>query len=200
MYFATQWILKLDVLWQEWKGQIVLWTFFVRRFSHMHWDSFRNHCSLPGSTVHGILQESILEWVAISFSRWPFPPRDQTQVSHIADRFFTTWAIREAPEDGDASSGSMFLRPALFWEGIQAESMDSGAFIIHRSSTRWGARTRQLGFGWDLHFFKDLLWKDSVLRKYTGTGLKGGKEKTRNRKNSSGNNSLRRWSEINCAE
>ena len=42
-------------------------------------------CSLPGSYVHGILQARILEWVAVPFSRGSFQPRDQTQVSHIAD-------------------------------------------------------------------------------------------------------------------
>ena len=36
------------------------------------------HCSLPGSSVHGILQAGILEWVAIPFSRRPSQPRDQT--------------------------------------------------------------------------------------------------------------------------
>ena len=35
--------------------------------------------SPPGSSVHGILQAKILEWVAISFSRGSSPPRDQTQ-------------------------------------------------------------------------------------------------------------------------
>ena len=45
--------------------------------------------SLPGSTVHGILQARILEWAAISFSRGSSQPRDQTQVSCIADRRFT---------------------------------------------------------------------------------------------------------------
>ena len=39
--------------------------------------------------VHGIFQARILEWVAISFSKGSFPPRDQTQVSHIEGRFFT---------------------------------------------------------------------------------------------------------------
>ena len=43
-------------------------------------------CSLPGSSVHGILQARILEWVAISFSRVSSQPRDQIQVSHIAGR------------------------------------------------------------------------------------------------------------------
>ena len=46
-------------------------------------------CSPPGSSVHGILQARILEWVAIPFSRGSSWPRDQTQVSCIAGRFFT---------------------------------------------------------------------------------------------------------------
>ena len=45
--------------------------------------------SLPGSSVHGILQARILDQVAISFSRGSSPPRDRTQVSRIAGRFFT---------------------------------------------------------------------------------------------------------------
>ena len=52
-------------------------------------------CSPPGSSVHGILQARILEWGAIPFSRGSSRPRDRTQVSHIAGRFFTIWAIRE---------------------------------------------------------------------------------------------------------
>ena len=47
-------------------------------------------------TVHGILQARILEWVDFPFSRGSSQPRDQTQVSHIAGRFFTSWANREA--------------------------------------------------------------------------------------------------------
>jgi len=43
-------------------------------------------------TVHGILQARILEWVAFPFSRRSSHPRDQTQVSHTAGRFFTTGA------------------------------------------------------------------------------------------------------------
>ena len=39
--------------------------------------------SLPGSSVHGILQARILEWVAISFSRASSWPKDQTWVSYI---------------------------------------------------------------------------------------------------------------------
>ena len=50
---------------------------------------------LPGSPVHGILQARILEWVAIPFSRGSSRPKDQTQVSWIAGRFFTIWATQE---------------------------------------------------------------------------------------------------------
>ena len=49
-------------------------------------------------TVHGILQARILEWVAFPFSRDSSQPRDWTQVSFIADRFFIGWATREAQE------------------------------------------------------------------------------------------------------
>jgi len=55
-------------------------------------------CSPPGSSIYGILQARILEWVAILISRGSSQPRDQTQVSHIAGRFFTDLATREAQE------------------------------------------------------------------------------------------------------
>ena len=42
------------------------------------------NCSLPGSSVHGILQARRLEWVAIPFSRGSSQPNDGTQVSCIA--------------------------------------------------------------------------------------------------------------------
>ena len=49
-------------------------------------------CSLQGSSVHGIFQARVLEWVAISFSRESSRLRDRTWVSHIAGRCFTVWA------------------------------------------------------------------------------------------------------------
>ena len=52
-------------------------------------------CSLPGSSLHGIFQAIVLEWIAISFSRGSSWPRDWTRVSHIVDRRFTIWATRE---------------------------------------------------------------------------------------------------------
>ena len=48
--------------------------------------------------VHGILQAKIPEAVAFPFSKGSSQPTDQTQVSHIAGRFFTNWATREAQE------------------------------------------------------------------------------------------------------
>ena len=51
--------------------------------------------SLPGFSVHGILQARILEWVTISFSRGSSQSRDRTWVSCIGGRCFKLWAIRE---------------------------------------------------------------------------------------------------------
>ena len=70
-----------------------------RKWSHSTCWTLRDlvGCSPPGSSVHGILQARILEWVAISFSRGSSQPRDRTQVSHIAGRRFNLWATREAP-------------------------------------------------------------------------------------------------------
>ena len=52
--------------------------------------------SLPGSSVHGILQARILEWVAIPFSRRSSQTKDQTWVSCTAGRSFMVWATKEA--------------------------------------------------------------------------------------------------------
>ena len=60
-------------------------------------------CSLPGSSLHGILQARVLEWVAIAFSRGSSLPRDWTQVSCIPGRHFNLWAN----ETRSAESGSL---------------------------------------------------------------------------------------------
>ena len=54
--------------------------------------------SLPGSSTMGILQERVLEWVAMPSSKGFSQPRDQTQVSCIEGGFFTFWTMREAQE------------------------------------------------------------------------------------------------------
>ena len=63
-------------------------------------------CNPLSSSVHGILQARILEWIVISFSRGSSLPRGRTQVSHIAGRLFTLWATREAHNN--------FMRSLLF--------------------------------------------------------------------------------------
>ena len=52
-------------------------------------------CSQPGSSVHGIVQQEMLQWVAIPFSRGSSWPWDRTQGFHFAVIFFTMLAIRE---------------------------------------------------------------------------------------------------------
>ena len=69
------------------------------------------NCHPPGSSVHEIFQARILEWVAIPFSRRSSWVRDQTQVSCIADRFFTIWATREVLMTSSHSSTPSFLMP-----------------------------------------------------------------------------------------
>ena len=73
-------------------------------------------CSPPGSSVHGILQARILQWVAMPFSRGSSQPRDQTWVSRIAGTFFTVWDTTEAlhcqDQEKESQSGSRFHRGA----------------------------------------------------------------------------------------
>ena len=78
------------------------------RSTHVEWGLYSevkslNHvrlcdpvdCSLPGSSIHGIFQSGVLEWVAISFFRGSSQPRDWAQVSLIVGRCFSIWATRE---------------------------------------------------------------------------------------------------------
>ena len=77
---------------------------FLKEIKNIYWsesvscwavsDSLQHKDCLLGSSVHGILQARILEWIAISFSRGSFWSRDR-----IASRFFTVWATREAQEE-----------------------------------------------------------------------------------------------------
>ena len=65
--------------------------------------------NLPGSSVYGISQVRILEWVAIPLSRGFSQPRDGTQVCYIAGRFFTVWTIREAQKEGRQTPGVILM-------------------------------------------------------------------------------------------
>ena len=62
--------------------------------------------SLPGSSVHGILQIRMLEWVAMPIFGGSSQPRDGTcllPLLHLAGEFFTTSAAREAPTNDSRS-------------------------------------------------------------------------------------------------
>ena len=84
-------------------------------------------CSPPGSSVHGIFQAIVLEWIAISYFRGSSQPRDRTQVSHIVDRRFTIWATREVltcSKTTRLKTSSSWVSHCLF---IQSESEREGA-------------------------------------------------------------------------
>ena len=68
-----------------------------------------------GSAVPGILQARILEWIAISHARGPFPPRDRTvspASPALADRFFTT----APPEKGASLVAQLVKNPPAMQE------------------------------------------------------------------------------------
>ena len=76
--------------------------------------------SLSGSSIHGIFQARVLEWIAIAFSRGSSWPRDRTQVSRIAGRRFTIWATREArPKE------SWGLKNWCFWTVVLEKTLES---------------------------------------------------------------------------
>ena len=68
----------------QWFHSMQEMLFVVQSLSHVRLFCNPMTCSPPGSSVHGISQARILEWVAISFSRGSSCPRDQIQVSCIA--------------------------------------------------------------------------------------------------------------------
>ena len=100
-------------------------------------------CNPPGSSVHGILQARILEWVTISSSRGSSRPRDWTRDSRIASRRFYLWATREVvsiPVSSLYSSkprpppaGSPYLYPPnlLCFLLVVLTAIDTWHYIIH---------------------------------------------------------------------
>ena len=71
-------------------------------------------CDPMNCVVHGILQARILEWAAFLFSRRSCQPRDWTQVSCIAGKFFTIWATREA-QWSYSNLNDYLLLVSLYW-------------------------------------------------------------------------------------
>ena len=98
--------LVLALAWEKWKLKVLVTQLHLTLFGPMD-------CSLPGSSVHGILQVRMLEWVAILFSRGSSWPMDWTRVSCTASRFFTILATREVLTICNAPSHSNMM---LFWD------------------------------------------------------------------------------------
>ena len=76
-------------------------------------------CSLPGSSVHGILEAKILEWVVIPFSRRSSWPRDRTLVSHIADRLL----LSEPPGKPSLTLGYVLIRSDQISRSVVSDTL-----------------------------------------------------------------------------
>ena len=111
-------------------------------------------CSPIGSSVHGILQASKLEWVAIPFSRGSSYPRDQIWASQITSRFFTTCTTRKA------QGSTPFIRiskepivttlpPKLknYWQGFSLPSHGDSRTVVEVGSFPSPIVMSESGFG-----------------------------------------------------
>ena len=94
--------------------------------------------SPPGSSVHGIFQMRILEWVAISFSRGSSLPRDRAHVSCTASGFFTNEPPGKPrntrywpPETWDVHQKSHFSEPRILNPPIQSATLFNLIYLFH---------------------------------------------------------------------
>ena len=99
---------------------------------------------LHGDTVHRILQGGILEWVAIPFIKGYPWPRNQTQVSCIAGRFFPRWATREAFESGkgDTRKERKHMQQEVITKNIFITWREEVTIIIIEDKQYWLRRIR----------------------------------------------------------
>ena len=107
--------------------------------------------SLPGFSVHGILQARILEWVTIPFSRESSWPRDQTQVSCIAGRLFLfmVWVTTKSLLVWWEHTPSLVA--AAFWFKIMA-GMKACRLSVGRPCQFLGESATQRDFMWHFLF------------------------------------------------
>ena len=94
-----------------------------------------------GYTVHGILQVRILEWIAFPFSRGSSQPRDQTQVSRIAGRFFTNWAIKEDNVSINYISGNNNVSINYVFLKIHWYHLLGSEWHKNKNKAKWRAET-----------------------------------------------------------
>ena len=96
MYKVMEAIRELQVNWFEWTECIYTYIYcLVAKSCSTLCDPM--DCSPPGSSVHGISQARILEWIVISFSRGSSQPRDQTLISCICKWILYHWAAIGLP-------------------------------------------------------------------------------------------------------
>ena len=100
--------------------------------------------SPPGSSVHGIFQAWILEWVAISFSRGSSQPRDRTRVSCIVGKRFTIWATREAlrPRSQPKTKKKYPTSTSCLIRGVDVRLSEMGRCAWGSQPTSWLAGER----------------------------------------------------------
>ena len=96
-------------------------------------NSLRPHGPLPGSSVHGIFQARVLEWVAISFSRGSSQPRDLTQVSCAAGRRFTEESEKVGLKLNIQKTKIMASGPITSWK-IDGETVETVSDFIFLGS------------------------------------------------------------------
>ena len=75
--------------------------------------------SPPGSSIHGISQAWILEWIAISFSTGSSQPRDQTCISWVGRQILSRWATQKAHDHDTPSHNSMKECPRGLWSSMK---------------------------------------------------------------------------------
>ena len=90
------------------------------------------NCSLPGSSVHGILQARILKWVAIPFSKGSSWPRDQTWVSYNAGRFFSL-SHQGSPREEISRCHFTFKNRTIQWQDIHRRTWVGETHLV-----QWG--------------------------------------------------------------
>ena len=112
--------------------------------------------SLPGSSVPGILQARILEWVAISFSRRSSWSRDWTRVSCIVGRHFT-----------DEAEVDVFL--GFLYDPVNVGNLISGSsYRIETGNPQWEIVPKESQVAWEYAWSMDMkLYCISFLKQET---------------------------------
>ena len=103
----ASWEIYMQVRKQQWELDMEQQFSSVAQSCPILWDPI--NCSPPGSSIHGIFQARILEWVASSSSKGSSWSRDwvcASNVSSTADRFFSTEPLGKVP------SRALFLLPS----------------------------------------------------------------------------------------